>query len=356
MRKLKLILSDFHLGKGRRLPDGTFNYLEDFRFDDPFVEFLNYHRTGEFADADVELIFNGDFFNLLQVDIHDPMPDVIDEKASRIRLDEILTGHPELFIALRNFASTPRHSIAFTLGNHDAGLLFPSVREKLQRELGERVRVYIDPYRFNGVHVEHGHQYFADNAYDKRNYFLTKNLPAPIINLPWGSFFVIHLLNRIKKERPYFDKIYPFKFYLRWALIHDTMFAIRTIGRILFYFFWLRFRKDPHRSSSLIRTFKIVLEVPLTPKLDREAKKILLSERDTQIVVFSHTHFALLRQFAPNKVYINTGLWNEQVSLEISNPGRIVRLTFAQLEYDDRGKIHPYLKEWKGTYKIIEDL
>lgn len=354
--RIKLVASDFHIGRGRYLPDGRFNYLEDFFFDEKFIGFLNHYQTGDYTKAEVELILNGDFFNFLQVDIDDPAPDVIDERAALLRAREILTGHTKLFQAMKRFAETSGHAITFLLGNHDPGLLFPAVRELLRNSFGPTCRVILGPYLFDGVHVEHGNQYFADNAYNPRLYFLTKGLASPVVNLPWGSYFVIHYLNKVKRERPYFDKIYPFKYYLRWALIHDTLFALKSIARIVFYFIWLRFRKDPHRRSSFLRTLKILKEVPLSPRLDQEAKKILLSEKEIRIVVFSHTHYAVMRQFAPDKTYLNTGLWNEQISLEVSNPGRIVRLTYAELRYDDRGIIHPTLKEWKGTYKEVEEI
>lgn len=355
-KKIKLIVSDFHLGRGRYLPDGGLNYLEDFHYDDKFVEFLNYYSMGDFAKAEIELICNGDFFNHLQVDVLDPAPDIITEQAALQRNGEILQGHPDLFAAMRRFATSSGHSVTFMLGNHDPGLLFPAIHKQLQDALGPTTRVKTGKYLFDGVHVEHGNQYFADNAYNTRLYFLTRGLPAPVVNLPWGSYFVIHLLNRLKKERPYFDKVYPFKYYLRWALIHDTFFAARTIVRIIAYFIWLRFTRSPHRQATLLSTLQIIKEVPITPKLDQEAKKILLSEKDVQIVVFGHTHHAVFRQFAPNKIYINTGLWNEQVSLEISNPGKVVRLTYAMLAYDGQGRIHPSLKEWKGSHKLIEDI
>lgn len=344
------------MGRGRYLPDGSLNYLEDFHYDDKFIEFLDHHLAGVFAEADAELICNGDFFNHLQVDIHDPAPDVIDEKAALQRSGEIMNGHPGLFEAMRRFAAAPNHRITFMLGNHDPGLLFPAVQRQLQAVLGSATQVRTGKYLFDGVHVEHGNQYFADNAYNTRLYFLSRDLPAPVVNLPWGSFFVIHFLNPLKKKRPYFDKIYPFKYYLRWALIHEAVFAIKTALRIAGYFFWLRFTRSPHRRSSLVRTLQILKEVPISPRLDHEAKKILLSEKDIQIVVFGHTHHAVFRQFAPNKVYINTGLWNEQISLEISDPGKVVRLTYAMLEYDDQGRIRPSLKEWKGSHKLIEEI
>lgn len=353
LRKIKLVVSDFHLGMGKYLPDGNFNYLEDFHFDDPFIEFLDYHGRDEFHE--VELIINGDFFNHLQTDPHDSHPEIIDENAAVERTRQIIAGHPAVFRALRRFASKPGYSITFILGNHDPGLLFVAVHHLLRETLGERVKVEWGPYVFDGVHVEHGNQYFADNAYNPTRYFLTRRLPEPIVNLPWGSYFVIYYLNKVKKERAYFDKIYPFRYYMRWALIHDTGFALRSIYKIVSHFLSLRFRRDPHRFSPILKTLRIIKEVTLMPNLVQIAKKILSENDDLKIVVFGHSHYAQIRQVAPEKTYINTGLWNEQISLEISNPGKIIRLTYAHLEYED-SRIRASLKEWKGTYKIIEDV
>ncbi|MBI2981740.1 MAG: hypothetical protein HYY44_05550, partial [Deltaproteobacteria bacterium] len=94
----------------------------------------------------------------------------------------------------------------------------------------------------------------------------------------------------------------------------------------------------------------------LSPRLDLEAKKILLTDRSIQTVIFGHSHHATVRQFAPGKVYLNTGVWNEQLSLEMSDPGKVVRLTYAHLEYDEHGVPHPSLKEWKGSHRIIEEV
>lgn len=355
-KKIKLVVSDFHIGRGRRLPDGSLNPLEDFHHDDKFIEFLDYHAGPEFSGSEVELIINGDFFSHLQVDPDDPTPEIIDETAAVVRTRQILDGHRETFAAMRRFAGVKGHGITFLLGNHDPGLLFAAVQRLLKETFGDQTKIFIGPYRFDGVLVEHGNQYFADNAYNTRQYFLTDTLPSPVVNLPWGSFFVIHYLNKVKQSRPYVDKIYPLSRYLRWALLHDTFFAIQSIARIVFYFLWTRLRHDPHRRSPFRRTLQILKEITLSPKLDREAKKILLTEKGTRVVVFSHTHQAAFRQLAPEKFYINTGLWNEQISLKISNPGRVVRLTYASLEYDDQGQVDPHLREWKGSHKMIEEL
>src|SRR6185437_12389193 len=110
--KYKVVVSDFHLGKGRHFRDGTQNILEDFIYDKEFAEFLNYYRSGSFADADVEVILNGDILNLLQIDTYGVHTHLITERATIRAVERIVVGHPEFFQALRRFAATPFHSIS----------------------------------------------------------------------------------------------------------------------------------------------------------------------------------------------------------------------------------------------------
>ena len=47
---LILIMSDFHLGKGKFLKNGQKNILEDFFEDDRFIELVDYYSKGKFED------------------------------------------------------------------------------------------------------------------------------------------------------------------------------------------------------------------------------------------------------------------------------------------------------------------
>ena len=109
MRRIKLVVNDFHLGKGVLLKDGTVNILEDFRHGRAFVEFLEYYRSGDFADADVELIINGDFLNLLQIDYLGIHTYLVTEKMVAHFTRAIIAGHSDVFEALRQFAEAPNH-------------------------------------------------------------------------------------------------------------------------------------------------------------------------------------------------------------------------------------------------------
>ncbi len=118
-KKIKLVVSDLHLGVGRVLENGQLNSLEEFYFDEKFVEFLHYYTTGRFADYDVELIMNGDIFNFLQVDYHGHFLTVITESISMDVLKRMVNGHPLMIKALKEFALRENHTITYVVGNHD---------------------------------------------------------------------------------------------------------------------------------------------------------------------------------------------------------------------------------------------
>src|SRR3954464_7374982 len=82
--RFKLVVSDFHLGKGRYFADGTQNILEDFVYDREFADFLTFYRTGTYLDSEVELILNGDILNLLQMDTYGVHTHLITERSVMI--------------------------------------------------------------------------------------------------------------------------------------------------------------------------------------------------------------------------------------------------------------------------------
>ena len=65
-QKTVLVISDIHLGAGTYVK-GIKNFLEDFHYDEEMVDFLNYYSSGDYEKREVELIINGDLFDLLAV-------------------------------------------------------------------------------------------------------------------------------------------------------------------------------------------------------------------------------------------------------------------------------------------------
>lgn len=349
--RIKLVVSDFHLGAGHRNPDGSINILEDFFHDREFIEFLEYYSTGKHEKIDVELIINGDFFNLLMIDFEEIDQDVVTEQVALRRMQKIMEGHLATMNALKFFQSQENKFVSFVMGNHDPGILFPSVQDLIRKYCGDQVRFFLDNYEFDGIYIEHGNQYEVANAFDRNQYFLTKNLPQPILNQPWGTLFLVHVLNSVKLRKPHIDKVLPFGRLLKWMLITDFRFFIGMTFRIIKFFFQSRFHNDPRRNSSLKQTFQILLEAPVFPDLDEAARKILMTRHDIRTVIFGHNHRPTYKQFAANKEYINTGTWNEMTNLELERMGTRLVCSFALIEYYE-DQIQTSLKVWRGKPRL----
>jgi UDP-2,3-diacylglucosamine pyrophosphatase LpxH len=355
-KKIKVIVSDMHLGKGKILPNGAVNKLEEFFFGEKFAELIDYYTTGQFRDYEVELIINGDFLNFLQVDYHGHFLTVFTEEVSLQILKEIVAGQPEAMAALRNFIKDPKHQITYIVGNHDQAMLWPKLRSYLNEVVGGTIRFKSIVHYFDGIHVEHGHMYEAANRINPKKFFLKKDLPVPILNLPFGSHFFVDFVMKIKEKHPHVDKIRPFRLLIRWAILNEFWFTIKSMAALLAYFIKSIFIRDPRRQFPFSRIAKVFLESAIFPDLSDSARKILQDER-VHTVVFGHTHVYQYRQWGRDQEYFNTGTWTELTSLDVSSLGKITKLTYVLVEYPDHAD-RPFcrLKEWKGYHRIEEDV
>ena len=355
MRKVKLVISDFHMGSGRWLPDGTLNPLEQFIYDEKFIQLLEYYSHGEYAHAEVELIINGDFLNTIQVDYDEVLPYSITEKGSVEKVKKIVAGHPEIFEALRKFADTPSHSITYLYGNHEPSLLWPDTRDYLNQVMGTSIRWPGFSYKFDGIYLEHGMQYQTINRFDLNQLFLTVEGQEPVINIPWGSYFVIKYLNRMKLRRPHIDRVSPLGMYLFFSLFFDTKFAVPAIARLLLFFAERHLDWQPGQKNPILTSFHIIKDISVTPNLTAYARQIL-NKKEYHTVIFGHDHKSAYRRVGEGKLYVNTGTWNDTIHLDLANLGRQLRTTYAQIDYDKNDRPQTRLKIWKGTRPVEEDV
>lgn len=365
-QKIKLVVSDFHLGKGRFLPNKMQNLLEDFIYDAEFSEFVDFYCSKAYANAEVELVLNGDLLNLLQIDTWGVHTHLITERSVLRALERILIGHPLFFQALKRFASTPQHQISYIIGNHDAGMLWPSAKKAFSLALGAEVLFYDEEYEFDGIHVEHGHQHEYLARIDPQNATLKDHLPEPVLNLPWGSLFIAVFLPRVKTERSYIDKVRPFSTFSRWVLIHDFWWGITNYLRAVGFTLHTLFAKSKFHFIKNVKTTLMALkEISLYPNFDRIAFKILEQRHHIHTVIFGHTHIVRYRQWREGQEYFNIGTWNETTNLNFDDFGKRVRLTYALIEYPQNdtptGSPQPTrpkvrLKEWHGMWRPDSDV
>jgi len=143
---------------------------------------------------------------------------------------------------------------------------------------------------------------------------------------------------------------------VRWAIFNQPLFTIKSIFGLFFYFSKSIFIKDPRRQFPFRQVLKVLLESAIFPDLSDSARRILGDER-IHSVIFGHTHVYQYKQWKENQEYFNTGTWTELTSLDVTNLGKITKLTYVLIEYPEEAQ-RPYcrLKEWKGYHRIEEDV
>lgn len=246
--KFKIVVSDLHLSAGRALEG---NLLEDFSSDQEFAALLEeIAEESERDGSEVELIFNGDAFEMLQV----PHVDRFDsskvyqseqyhsssEADSVRKMSIILDGHPVFFAALGRFlrAASPRRCATFIKGNHDLNLYWPGVKDLIRQQVGatgRRESLLCFEERCisrEGIYVEHGNQYAE--AVDR-----VKDMEEPLdieepsqLAIPFGSWFVMDVLNQFEREKYWIDGVKPITALVWYALAYDFSFAAKAIAML----------------------------------------------------------------------------------------------------------------------------
>ncbi len=362
--KFKIIISDCHLSAGRFF-EGRLNAHEDFYFDQELSDLFDYFSTGIYGDrtegpVEVELFINGDFLDFLNVPYQGEFEDAITEELSLFKLDAILKGHPKVMEALRRFVSKPNKTITYLLGNHDADLFFPKVRERIVREWdphgqfpSQKITLIADRdhVRFEGgVEIHHGNQFEAVHVLDFGKPILKSNLDQPVLNIPWGSFYVLKIINRLKWEREFLDKVRPAKVFVFFGLILDPWFTLKFISLSVYYFLKTRFIYSPKRQSSFKVTAEILKqETDFLLDLERQARRHLDQDPELRTLIFGHTHKPMNKVYPDGKQYINTGTWTKMINLDWRSIGQQFCLTFAIIRVF-KGQSECELRHWVGEH------
>jgi UDP-2,3-diacylglucosamine pyrophosphatase LpxH len=242
----KVVVSDLHIGAGYSAEGNT---LEDFTSDRELAGLLDeLAAESRRVGADLELIVNGDAFEMLQVphvDRFDPATHYrpedyhsTSEADCARKMALIVQGHRRFFNALRDFMALgpPRRSVTFIKGNHDLELYWPAVRD-LIRKATAAFDARAPLLRFEerclcreGVYVEHGNQY-AETISRVRDMDDPRDPREPDqLDLPLGSRLLIDVFNDVERERYWVDGVKPIGALLWYALVYDFHFAARTLA------------------------------------------------------------------------------------------------------------------------------
>jgi len=360
MNLLRLVLSDLHLGTGVR--QGEPNPFEDFRHDEELADLLA-HYERELAGTPIELILNGDIFDLLKVKIGGKWPHEITNEIATEKLRQCLDGHPRFVRALRDFLKRPSHRIVFLPGNHDLDMVMAGPQELLRRYIAsglpeDRLEFVTDSdtyYLPDGIQIRHGHQLERIHRVDYRRLTRKRRDGTQILDLPWGSLWILDVMNPAKQQRSYVDRIQPLLRFLLGSFLFDTRFVLQFLWRSTIYFLkWRVFnigawRERLFRIPELLRQDILALG-----GYDEASLRELRRLRGVTHLVLGHSHGPRFLTIEGGKVLVNTGTWMKMINLDVSHLGQDSGLTYCTIRYGDEGPPKVALNKWHGPRRPYE--
>ncbi len=361
--RITLVVSDLHIGSGHR--KGVVNFYDDFRHDSQLAALLRRYSQGRYEGTDVELVLNGDIFDLLKVHVRGQFPERITEPIAVHKLRRCLAGHPKVVRALTGFLGVRHKRITLLPGNHDMEFVYPQVQRTFceavaAKPTDPRMRFVVDrpEHRIEGgVEIHHGHQFEALHAFDWRRLFVEHH-GERILNLPWGSLFILNVINRFKPERPYLDTIKPFWPVFAGGFLFDPRFTARLSWASVVHFFetafspvWRRRLPSLGKLGRLLRQ-----DMRFFSDLDGYARRIFRRNPDLRVVSMGHVHTETCRSFPGDRLYVNTGCWVPMVNLDIQNLGQNSVPHYMLVRYTDKGTPRASLMRWNGRRPITEEV
>jgi UDP-2,3-diacylglucosamine pyrophosphatase LpxH len=358
---LRLVVSDLHLATGTRR--GEFNPLEGFYYDDEFEELLQHYDEKAHAEQEIELILNGDIFDLLKVKLDNVWPIEITPDVAAEKLRHCLDGHPTFVRALQQFLSKAGRRIVYLPGNHDLDMWFTAAQDIFRRyiapgALADRVRFITatDTYHLpEGIQIRHGHQFEAIHRVNYQNLVTSRKDGVETLNLPWGSLWILEVLNPAKELRTYVDHIQPFNRFIWLSLLLDTRFALQFIWSSCWH--WLKRRVF---TAKVWRERLLGLPALLRSEIlslgaggyENVAVRTLKRLRGVHTLIVGHSHLPRYRSLPQGKLLVNTGTWIRMINLDLEHLGQRSGLTYATIEYDQYGKPITTLMRWRRSAKI----
>jgi UDP-2,3-diacylglucosamine pyrophosphatase LpxH len=340
VQKTILVISDIHLGAGA-VVNGKRNNLEDFEADQEMVEFLKFYSDKEYHSAEVELIINGDFLDLLAVPFVPYFDDEFwSEKASLEKLEIILKAHPEVIDALASFVNAKNKKLVYIIGNHDAELIFDSLQERFLEIFDEadreKVTLSKDILTYSptvGVFLEHGHSYELAHQYTVQESIIETNKGDKYFIPSWGSYYVTHVINKYKSERDHVNAVRPIKNFLIHGFIFDTFFITRFLIANAFYFVMVRFLYYYRSKIGLRKVFQESLnQLTLFEDYETLTREFFQRNPEAKVLIVGHTHEPTLREYADGTTFINTGTWTKMINLELNTKKDDSALTYAKIQ------------------------
>ena len=240
--RLLVVLCDVEMGCG-----GPF---DDFPHSDWLAEHLLAYNEPPYDDLAVDLVLNGDTFDLLKTPYMGAFPRHVTCDVALAKMATILAAHPRFFEAIRRFVAhegAPR-AVHFVIGNHDAELVFPALQNVIRSVCGRPERIHFPGFELDvgRVHIEHGQQLDAMFRVDPE-IPLVPYQGAEVLNISWGGAALLDTLIPLQPLFHFHDRLKP------KMRVFELMPEVRELLVGIMWKYWTGgywegfFTKDPTR-------------------------------------------------------------------------------------------------------------
>jgi UDP-2,3-diacylglucosamine pyrophosphatase LpxH len=386
-----LVLSDVHLAAER--DRGLF------RADGEMSSFLDWI----IKDAGpARVVIAGDFLDFLVPMNGETTLAYFDPNGAHSRAAAIVEHHEEVFDALARLANSADHELWIASGNHDPELLFPDVREVIDRRTRKRSRATAVRWSVDGeairlrigdasILITHGDAFDDWNRVDhgalrraanRISYGFSRDAEWEY-EPPSGTRVVIDHLLRLRSDYPWIDVLKPereavfpilhefldlgehLKYrgllasgirmaaesFLHEAIRHSRPQTLirgnRNKGALRDKLAQWLGREEAGISADLIENLRQVSDTDgyFDPSVPDDSAELLphFFERGTDVLIAGHTHAAKAHLVGDRNLYLNTGTWARLLQLPSSRASNDTWTDFlAQLrEGDDLGEARP---------------
>jgi len=305
--RLVVCISDVEMGAG--------GILDDFPHSAFLGELLLKYAAAPFDRLMVDVVFNGDTFDLLKTSVDGAYPVRITAEVAVAKMQRVIDHHAAFFDGVRQFLEAGRRRVFFVTGNHDPELVYPEVQALIRDRIGLHDEVYFPGFAVSigDALIEHGSQ--ADGMFrvPPEEPFLSYK-GQRLLQLPWGAVALLEAAMPLQRHLYWADRLKPRK------LVFDLLPELREVLVSAFWTYWTRdywrglFEGDPVKQVSwtLFRevAYRFGSQDPDVGLGDIHQRRL---QRDDQWRVRSvgHHHQAVWWSFADRKL-LATGCFRDE--------------------------------------------
>ena len=343
--RLVVSISDIEMGAG--------GVLDDFPHASFLGDLLRRYAAPPFDRLAVDLVFNGDTFDLLKTSIDGAYPIRITADVAVAKMQRIIQAHSAFFDALNDILDVGRRRVFFVIGNHDPELVFPEVQALLRARIRHDHEVYFPGFAMSvgDALIEHGSQADPMFRVPPQQPFLAHR-GERLLALPWGAVALLEAAMPLQRDLFWADRLKPRK------LVFELLPELREVLVNAFWTYWTRdyvrglLERDPVKQVNwtLFRevVYRFGSQDPDMSMGDIHHRRLQKSDR-WRVRTIGHHHQAQWWSYGDRKL-LATGCFRDEFMVDVE--GRIdpvpLPKTYAEI-YQRQGRtVRSHLVEVDG--------